>query len=219
MRYLIFSDTHLSADFDQKLFDYLHRIIVNADKVIIAGDFWDGYLTSAEEFVASPWSQLFPLLLERKTFYIWGNSDTADYNQGLWTNFAVASGSEFRFNSLDKEFIVQHGHLQSKSNREKLPRFTERSRLIGKLKMLIELIDTKLFAHKLLHILRYKSRRQIKASVQPQPNQIFVFGHAHVAEDDRDNGFMLLDSNHYGHGSYLLIDDQQNSMQLVNASY
>ena len=70
MKTLIFSDTHLKTKFEQKKFNFLSNIIDDADAIIIAGDFWDGYYCSFDEFVNSEWSALFPLLKEKKAINI-----------------------------------------------------------------------------------------------------------------------------------------------------
>ena len=62
MKILVFSDTHLSSTFEEKKFNLLKEIISRADRVIINGDFWEGYLISFKEFLDSRWKELFPLL-------------------------------------------------------------------------------------------------------------------------------------------------------------
>ena len=138
MKYLVFSDSHLTHIFDPKLFMLLEDAILLADKVIIAGDFWESYLTDIDQLLESPWQRLFKLLKERDTFYIYGNSDTEEYNEGKWTAFADEAGDEFKFEANGKKFIIQHGHLVFSSFREQLPSKTERSRLVGQLKNILE---------------------------------------------------------------------------------
>jgi predicted MPP superfamily phosphohydrolase len=75
MQTLIFSDTHLTKGFNRKKYEFLREIIEPVDRVIINGDFWDGYLTSFDKFVNSEWQKLFPLLKEKQTIYLYGNHD------------------------------------------------------------------------------------------------------------------------------------------------
>src|SRR5689334_5828739 len=79
MKLLIFSDSHLSARFDEAKYNYLRWIITHADKVVINGDFWDRDLTTFDQFVNSDWRKLFPLLLSKATTYIYGNHDWKGY--------------------------------------------------------------------------------------------------------------------------------------------
>ena len=76
MRYLIFSDTHLTPKYEPKKFAVLKNAIEQADRVIINGDFWEGFVCTFNEFVESPWSkELFPLLKKKKAVYLFGNHD------------------------------------------------------------------------------------------------------------------------------------------------
>ncbi len=54
MKTLIFSDTHLTNKPDPKRMAFLKKIINEADRVIINGDFWDGVFISFDQFLSSP---------------------------------------------------------------------------------------------------------------------------------------------------------------------
>jgi len=43
MKIAIFSDTHLRLPFEERKFKFLERVIKNVERIIINGDFWDGY--------------------------------------------------------------------------------------------------------------------------------------------------------------------------------
>ncbi len=75
MKTIIFSDAHLTNRFDEPTYRFLENMILSADKIIINGDFWDGEVVSFNQFINSKWQKLFPLLLERKAVYIYGNHD------------------------------------------------------------------------------------------------------------------------------------------------
>ncbi len=66
---LIFSDTHLTTKYDRKKFELLSKLIGSSDRVIINGDFYEGYVINFGQFIASPWRNLFPLLKEKKAIY------------------------------------------------------------------------------------------------------------------------------------------------------
>ncbi|MBI3955332.1 metallophosphoesterase, partial [Candidatus Gottesmanbacteria bacterium] len=75
MHTIIISDLHLTRRFEKRKFNFLKKIIERSDQVVINGDLWDYYFSSFSQFVRSPWRQLFPLLKEKKTVYLYGNHD------------------------------------------------------------------------------------------------------------------------------------------------
>jgi len=75
MKYIIFSDTHLGKDYEEKRALFLKEVIKDCDKVIIAGDFWEGLQITFDQFINSPWKELFPYLKKKNTVYIYGNHD------------------------------------------------------------------------------------------------------------------------------------------------
>jgi predicted phosphodiesterase len=110
MKYLIFSDTHLSAyEFDKPKFEKLVSLITQADIVIINGDFYDGYLCSFDEFVQSPWAKLFPLLKKKRAIYIYGNHDRPEYMDERVTEFSVEQTYRKELTVGRQQIIVQHG--------------------------------------------------------------------------------------------------------------
>jgi UDP-2,3-diacylglucosamine pyrophosphatase LpxH len=109
MKTLIFSDTHLSLPFEEKKYNFMRGIIEPADRVIINGDFWEGHLIKFEQFIHSPWKNLFPLLKQKNTIYIYGNHD-----EELMTDKRVQLFSDEQFDKYEiqlkrKKLIVEHG--------------------------------------------------------------------------------------------------------------
>ena len=88
MNILVFSDTHLYLPFDGKKFNFLKKIISDSDQVIINGDFFDDYMISFDEFIKSPWNQLFPLLKKKKAIYIFGNHDQEKFSDKRTEQFS-----------------------------------------------------------------------------------------------------------------------------------
>lgn len=111
MKYLIFSDTHLSSySFDLAKFKKLVAVISQADQVIINGDFFDGYLCSFADFVQSPWAKLFPLLKRKHAIYIYGNHDRPEYMDERVTEFSVEQTYRKELHLGKQQIVVQHGH-------------------------------------------------------------------------------------------------------------
>ncbi len=96
MKKLIISDTHLT-NFNKRQFIFLQDLISSVDQVIINGDFWDSWCVSFEKFVNSKWQDLFDLLLEKNTIYIYGNHDPKDLNDERTSLFAVKSCDSYQF--------------------------------------------------------------------------------------------------------------------------
>lgn len=111
MKYLIFSDSHLTPHFDKRKFNVLKEAIEKADKVIINGDFWEGYVYSFDAVVNSQWSTtLFPLLKKKKAVYVYGNHDTKDMSDDRVKLFSDTHTGQFSFKSGNKTFHCEHGN-------------------------------------------------------------------------------------------------------------
>lgn len=113
MKTLIFSDSHASHIPNPKQLALLRRVILDADRVIINGDFWDHYLTSFDQFIQSGWKQLFPLLKQRKTVYILGNHDPKESVDERWRLFANQVLEELELRIGTQKFKIEHGHRRS----------------------------------------------------------------------------------------------------------
>src|SRR5690606_17718607 len=92
MQTIIFSDTHLSSRVYRKKLRYLQAVIETADRVVILGDFWDGFLTDFDRFLRSGWRVLFPMLLERQAIYLYGNHDRSQWSDERVSLFSVEQG-------------------------------------------------------------------------------------------------------------------------------
>lgn len=110
MKTVVLSDTHLSKKFYQKKFDYLQSVIEGADKIIVAGDFWDGFKISFDDFISSRWRALFPLLLEKQAVYIYGNHDRPEWCDERVGLFSVEQGMDAVFDVNGRSYYVAHGH-------------------------------------------------------------------------------------------------------------
>ncbi len=207
MKILVFSDTHLSPYFEEKKFRFLENIIKKAGKVIINGDFWEGYTCSFQQFIASPWKHLFPLLKKKKTVYIFGNHDKKDFIDRKTLPFALSYFNKHAFSLHNKSFVIEHGnklgpHLDDKLHLKKLPFVLAKTsevlqrfviRKLGKLGM------QKFFAP--LNKIIKKNIKNIN-----KENSIYVTGHTHYGEVDIKNNFANSGIIKYGFGQYLLID-------------
>ncbi len=207
MKILVFSDTHLTHKFDEKKYKFLHKIISDSDRVIINGDFWDGYLTTFNKFIHSSWKKLFPLLKSKKTVYIYGNHDIHAYSNKNSGQFSVKQTYEYRLTVNNKTFVFEHGHRLLKLLDQRLSNRTQRgllSRVAGVVGLVLRrvAIEDKLYK---LGWLRLKQNSLKERRKDTKSHQ--VFGHVHYAEADHINKLYSSGTLQHGRGQYLTIDD------------
>lgn len=201
MRILIFSDTHLTDKFEEKKFNLLKKIISQADKVIINGDFWDGYRTTFDLFISSDWKKLFPLLKSKKTVYLFGNHDRKTFANGEARMFSDTQTHNYELQIKEKKFLIEHGNRFYPLFDERLPRKVNfiSTKVVGYILRNISVLH---FVHRWMNIVM---KRKIKKELRN--NGIFLCGHSHYAEIDIENNFINTGSIQHGKAQYLLIED------------
>lgn len=128
MATFVFADTHLSEQFDPQLYAALQQRILAADTVIILGDLWDWYRCSFDDFYKSEWSKLFPLFLSKKSYYIFGNHDKAEFMDERVKEISQWTGEAINLD-LDGVFIhCEHGDAIAPSKDHYFPRISKLSR-------------------------------------------------------------------------------------------
>lgn len=208
MRVLVFSDSHLSARFEKRKFELLKRIITEADRVIINGDFWEGHLTTFQKFIDSPWKQLFPLLKEKKAVYLYGNHDRESYSDKGVELFSVQHGRRYTMKIGAIEFVFEHG--------DRICPMVEEDSVLNKFILVIQ----HTFNISELIVFRYLNRiftkyaygrynTQIKTALKKElkPHQFFICGHTHYAEYDPERRFANSGFVRHGLAQYILIED------------
>lgn len=206
MKILVISDTQLGSRFNRRKYDFLKRIIMNSDKVIINGDFWEGYETTFDKFVKSPWSGLFPLLKERKTVYLYGNHDKKEYSDKRVNLFSVEQGIQYKLKSGDKTFYFEHGH--------RITPFTDKyfkraPKFLSLAWTLIEHIMTKLTGMWFIGLFYKKFNERIKkyAVGRFRNNEILICGHTSVPYFDVYSHYINGGWIKHGIAQYLLIEE------------
>lgn len=219
MKILVFSDTHLTHKFDQKKYQYLHSIIAQADRVIINGDFWDSWFTTFDKFVNSKWSQLFPLLKEKNTVYIFGNHDEKEDVDQRINLFCNDFGDEYIIRIGNQTVALTHGYNML-ANR--------RGYIESKYRELLVKHDTLLLVIVLRHLMNFLERMGYKlnpnllrkSSFAKKSNQLMkknrlesnkdgwlIGADTHLSEIDHQQKYANSGSILYGYASYLLIED------------
>lgn len=212
MRILVFSDSHLTAKFDQKKYDFMSGIIGDSDQVIINGDFWDGYVITFDQFIKSEWSKLFPKLKRKKTAYLYGNHDREDFSDHRVTNFSTEQQYRLFIKTSNKELVVEHGNKYLKFIDEKVN--LSQSDMISSFadfSLNYERFLVRNFGTGLIKRLyqRYNDNLKKQALKDLKSNQIIVCGHTHLIEVDLKNNFINSGIVNYGLGQYLIIEGDE----------
>lgn len=219
MKYLIFSDTHLTAQFEPDKCRLLLDAIRDADRVIINGDFWEGYLCTFDELVGSEWSKkLFPHLKAKKAIYLFGNHDPQKLSDERVALFCEKTASQYGFESGDYTFMVEHGDrvypmLDSRIG-IMLPGW-----IIKTLQATEEFVLRMLGPRFTYHAYRPMNEKIKKGEIisQLDDHTYLVTGHTHYGEVDHDARYINSGFNKYGYLSYVTIKDGK--IDLIQKKY
>ncbi len=209
MKTLVISDTHLDLPFDEKKFVLLSRIINDADRVIINGDFWEGFLLTFDEFYTSRWNNLFPLLKKKKAVYIFGNHDAKEYNDPeKIKEFSYIQTDRYTFRENESVFIFEHGHrilpLEKSKPDVKDPKFHQMVRKVDSLERLfIRYFGT--FYQALVSGFNTVVKNRIQHELKD--NELFFCGHTHIHEINHKKRFYNTGIIKHGLAQYIYIEN------------
>lgn len=217
MKILIFSDTHLNNKFDLKKYNFLVKIISQADKVIINGDFWDSWFTSFDQFVTSEWKGLFPLLLKRKTVYVHGNHDPESSVDGRVGLFSIENTNSFTLKINGQKFTIVHGDKLLRSVRPRVLKIygkilnrTEGSFVGRVIRDTLRVFEWVLFkclgAEFMTNSSVSKNDNNLIKKNKPDIDGWLVCGDTHCLEIDRKVLYANSGSVRFGLGTYLVIE-------------
>ncbi len=215
MRTIIISDLHLTRRFEKRKFNFLKKIIEKSDQVIINGDLWDYYFSSFSQFMSSQWRQLFPLLKEKKTVYLYGNHDRKKWCDSRVNEFSIKQGDRFSIKFNKTSLQIEHGNRIAMAQDDQYPWITEfRSTIAIFIILARRFLQSKsgkqrLKKFNIIMIEWWKNNRKL--------NQWLVCGHSHVKEYNLSQRFINTGYIGYGIGQYLKIDDE--GFQLVEERY
>ncbi|EKE13724.1 MAG: hypothetical protein ACD_12C00852G0007 [uncultured bacterium] len=222
MNILVFSDTHLYLPFDEKKFNFLKKIISNSDQVIINGDFFDDYMISFDDFINSPWNQLFPLLKSKKAIYIFGNHDQEKFSDQRLNLFSDVQVSNYQLPTTNYNLIFAHGQLFRKTADLFIKQiFKPFVSIVVKIAHFSRQVLTNIFGRNFLQ-LRFAYRNiatKEKAVKTIKSNEFIIVGHNHWAEVDAQNHFACCGAILYGFAQYLIIDSESGKMTLHEEWY
>lgn len=210
MTTLIFSDVHASHQPNSTQLQRLYRVIEQADRVIINGDFWDGYITTFDKFINSGWQVLFTLLKKRHTIYLVGNHDARQWMDERWQLFADQLLDQYRLKAGKTTFLIEHGHRQAYSFGLYYPRLTL---LFGWLYPYLDRIEegghllTPVY-RKYLQVIHDDKDLLSYAKVHKKAHQWHIFGHTHLQKQSRESGYLNPGSFRCGVSNWLTIDER-----------
>ena len=208
MKTIIFSDTHLTKKFDERLYKFLKSIISSADRVIINGDFWDYYFTTFNIFINSKWNQLFPLLEARNTTYIYGNHDKATWCHNMASCFSKKQCRKIKLKAGKKKIIITHGDIFSPGIEEYIESPLIQEFVNEKLTSFEEL--GKKFMGEFYRLGAISNIRMKKfCKISLESDEILVCGHSHVPEFNISEKFINIGANLHGFGNFLLIENDK----------
>jgi predicted phosphodiesterase len=209
MRTLIFSDTHLTGTFDQSECDYIVKLVQSVDKVIINGDFWDGYLTTFDKFLKA-WEPLLAELARHDVTYILGNHDTPKLTDERATQFSTVIDGEYVFEAGNNTYRVAHGHRHSREFDVRHPAAT---RLLGWLYPVVNSMKKYPIVGPWLHGQDEQAKKELESQLisfvgeHAQPGELYVFGHSHLPSYSSEDQYLNPGSFRHNLARYFIIDD------------
>jgi len=215
MKTVVFSDTHLALPFDQKKFDFLIDLIERFDRIIINGDFWDGYLISFDEFVNSKWNMLFPHLLNKETIYVYGNHDKESQSDTRRSLFSKIQTKKYILETRMYTYQIEHGNRLSPFVDETdgfvSPPWVQKSFSVA------EYFIVNHLPKRIMKVTHGRFNNKIKKLWldESKENQILVTGHTHFAEIDLESRFINTGFVNHGLGHYLSINEEGKSNSVV----
>lgn len=221
MKLIVISDTHLDRHFDKRKYEFLKNILTECDRVIINGDFVDEWFTSYEEFIASEWKQLFPLLIDKQAIYLTGNHDYMQNKNAVGT-FCVKQAISHEEEINGQLFHFEHGNLILDSM-PKSRSYSIYTKVLEKKSSVVFYI-----IHGIERIMYFISPKSLRKSKFSHVRNLFI------ADHNKTSGWLVVGDTHYaevipdklfansgcivgGFGSYLVIENGK--IDLVDSNY
>lgn len=205
---LVISDLHLTTNFIQKKYNYLKKLFLSVDKIIINGDFWTAYYNTFGEFLDTKWRGLFPILKRKKAIYIYGNHDKEIWQDSRNNEFSVWQGNEYKLETHGINYLFTHGHsiLGDSISSESFMR-TWRFFKFDAIKYVIESLLLRAIGASVYRPASLINNKVKKISKIIKDADYLVIGHTHWGEIDKNNKLINSGIIHSGISSYIVIED------------
>ncbi len=191
MRTLVFSDLHLTHEFNRTQCDYIANQIKKVDQVVINGDFWDSYLTTFGAFLDA-WQPLLSVLAEKNTIYVQGNHDLLAAMDERVYAFSRQVVTEYSVVTSAVTYIILHGNTIAQEFDARHPRLTARlKRFYPALGVVAPLPVFGIPIKAWQRHAQQRVDRELRAYVAAQDdNSMYVFGHSHIRRDMPESRYL-----------------------------
>ena len=211
MKTAIISDTHLTHRFEPKKYVFLKKLLESVDEVIINGDFWDSMSTSFDSFIKSPWQQLFPLLIAKKTVYVYGNHDKKEMMDERVSLFSVLQTDQHTTQTNPKKLVIYHGHQHTFSLEGYITNKTAR-KITNTAHSIVEKLALKIFGTAFFQKTVYKSYSNSilkHAQANLKDDEVLVCGHSHSVFFMPNKKYINSGFIRHGLAQYLIIENKK----------
>lgn len=203
---LVISDLHLTTNFILKKYKYLEKLFLSVDRIIINGDFWTAYYNTFDEFIKTRWSGLFPILLDKKAIYIYGNHDKEVWQDSRNKEFSVWQGDEYELETHGIKYRFTHGHkLLGDSISTDVFMKTWRLFKFDAIKYFVEALLLRTIGRSIYKPASLMNNKVKEFSKTINDIDYLVIGHTHWGEIDEKNKFINSGIIHSGTSNYILI--------------
>ena len=181
-------------------------------------------MISFNDFINSPWNQLFPLLKKRKAIYIFGNHDQQKFSDERLNLFSDIQVTSYKLQVANIQYIFTHGQQFRKTADLSIANILDYIRLVSivmKIAHFLRQLMTNIFGRNFLR-LRFAYRNvatKQKAIKTIKDNEFIIIGHNHWAEVDEKNHFACNGAILYGFAQYLTIDSTSGKITLHEEWY
>lgn len=205
MKTLVVSDVHLTHVFDENKYLFLENLFSSYDRVILNGDFWDGFSTRFDRFITSRWSGLFPLLKNKGAIYLFGNHDIREYSDERTALFSALQQESFLMKENFTTYHIEHGHVLEPGVDGLIRLSRNFLKYVNFTAHVVENIFVRLGSPQNM-IIRQANKGIKRKLKKKQFPHWYLCGHTHVAEYDKKNKFANSGFIQYGRATYLTID-------------
>ncbi len=201
MKVLVFSDTHLTDKFEEDKYLFIKGLLLGVDKVVVNGDFWDGYLTSFDKFINSDWKKLLKLLSDKDVVYVVGNHDKGSNFAGCVEVYLLKVGKN--------HYRIEHGDRLDKLSVFDKFGINPVMKGIYRILKLFEKWGVRRWGKNFLNIIYKGYNEMLKNEIKKEikRKEIYVCSHSHIAEIDVINRFVNTGMIDCGLGQYAVIDE------------
>ena len=222
MKTIVISDTHLTNKFDERKFEFLKNLFLSCDQLIVNGDLWSAYSTTFDKFLNSKWKELFSIMLEKNTIYIYGNHDQKKFMDDRVTLFSIEQHERYNYQLGLNNYHIEHGHLFFKFKGFKNPIYLLINRALRVDHMFRDPINKLINRVIGIENLGEKStfmNKKIKTGAKEifKNNNILITGHTHIPEHDPNLKYINTGFIHFNMAWYLEIT--KNNYSFKSAKY